>query len=203
MKAMNRKLSFKLAMICAILTITGMGGWQYFKHQQIKEIDQASNAYETLLSAAKQKDWKRAEVQARFIKDRYPKTSYAPLAALLLAKIDIEQNNNHGRAIENLQYAIKTGRKGHLSQIAALRLARVYISLEKYQEALEVLSPKSLEEAYRSLYEELKGDIYMKQNDLEKARAAYLTAIQSAPPGVPLSALQLKYADIQKDGIGE
>ena len=198
----GRKFYIRGAITLAVVGVIAFGSLQFYKHQQGKQQERASSAYETLLMAAKQKDWKRVEIQAKQIKEQFPRSSYAALSSFMLARIAIDQDN-FKIAIENLEFSIKAADKSHLGQIARLRLARVFTALEKYQDALAVLHSKSMQEGYRSLYEELKGDIYVKQKEIEKARSSYQAAINAAPPGVPLTGLQLKYADVKNDNLGE
>ena len=75
-----------------------------------------------------------------------------------------------------------------------MRLARVQLQLEKYDEALATLSA-TLPAAFSAGVEEVKGDIYFKQGKTELARNAYQAAIDGAGEGTN-PALQMKLDDL-------
>jgi len=180
-----------------ILLLAAYGGWQYTVHQKTKHAQLASEHYDQLLGALRGKNAKQAETHANTLARHYEKTPYAPLAALLLARLHLE-NNRMDQAIEWLRTSIQLAEKnpGTVEHIARVRLARVLLSQKKLDEALDVLQTKSSNEGYATLYEEVKGDIYVLKKDLIKAKQAYAAALQAAPPGVSVTALQLKQSDL-------
>lgn len=183
----------KLIVMTIILALVMVGLWQYQQHQKNKQIELASQHYETLLQLMRQKDYKAAKEEAETLIQLYPKTPYAPLSALMLARVALEQNN-YEKAAEQFRFALEKAKGSPIEHVAKTRLARVLMNEEKYEEALAVLEKPS--EGYVTLYEEIKGDIYHKQNNLSKAKEAYAAALKAAPQGVPTNALQLKYNDL-------
>lgn len=175
------------------------GGVQYYLHYQSNQSLEASAIYDDLLSAVQKKDKEKTVSEATVLMQRYEKTPYASLAALLLAKLDVDEKNLDA-AISHLRFALKEDEKHPIQQIARVRLARVLAGQKNYQEALEILTEKKYPDGYITLFEETKGDIYLMQNDKEKAKEAYQKAINAAPPGVPVSRLQLKQADLGVQG---
>ena len=78
--------------------------------------------------------------------------------------------------------------------IASVRLARVQIQQEQFDEALATLS-KPIPESFTAAVEEIKGDIYLLQNKTELALNAYQVAIAS--DGLATSPnLQMKVDDL-------
>jgi predicted negative regulator of RcsB-dependent stress response len=57
---------------------------------------------------------------------------------------------------------------------------RVLFASENYDEAL-ALANIDYPESFAALYEELKGDLYTARGELDKARAAYDSAILHSP----------------------
>jgi predicted negative regulator of RcsB-dependent stress response len=187
----------KVIVLMGAIALIALSAVLYTDHQKQKRIEEASLLYEGMLQAVRQKDVKKASEQALTLTEQYPRTSYAPLAALMLARIDLEKRNLP-KATEHLQLAVRLGEKGPVEHIARVRLARLLMSEDKLDEALKLLSiPET--EGYITLYEEAKGDVYFKQNDLAKAKACYLAALKAAPSGVPTTSLQLKYSDLNDD----
>jgi predicted negative regulator of RcsB-dependent stress response len=170
-----------------LLTYSGM---QFYGHYQSKRALKASLVYDKLLSLSQKTDKTEAIALANTLVQQYTKTSYAPLAALLLAKFSFEAQDMEATKT-HLNFAIKA--EGATQPIASVRLARVLM-----EEALALLTQKKVPEGFVVMFEETKGDIYLMQNDKEKAMKAYQTAIEAASPGVPVTRLQLKQADLGK-----
>lgn len=185
----------KLSVIGLIIFAAAYGGREYYQHQQTQQSIEASLIYDNLLASMRKNDHEKVKADAETIKQKYSRTPYAPLAALMTAKLEIEENKLDA-AIDHLKLAMQYDEKGPAHQIARVRLARVMAANEKFTEALELLNPKTIPDGYITLYEETKGDIYLMQNEKEKARAAYQAAQMAAPPGVPLVRLQLKQTDL-------
>lgn len=178
-----------------VLFLFTYGGMQFYAHYQSKRALKASIVYDKLLSLSQQSDKAEAIQTATTLVAQYPKTPYAPLAALLLAKFSFEAHNLE-ETTTHLNFAIKA--EGPAQPIARVRLARVLIDQNKPEEALALLTEKQVPKGFVLMFEETKGDIYLMQNDKVKARMAYQTAIEAAEPGVPITRLQLKQADLGK-----
>ena len=178
-----------------VLFLFTYGGMQFYGHYQSKRALKASIVYDKLLSLSQQSDKAEAIQTATTLVTQYPKTPYAPLAALLLAKFSFEAHNLEATTT-HLNFAIKA--EGPAQPIARVRLARVLIDQNKPEEALALLTEKQVPKGFVLMFEETKGDIYLMQNDKAKARMAYQTAIEAAEPGVPITRLQLKQADLGK-----
>ncbi|HXH54663.1 MAG TPA: tetratricopeptide repeat protein [Gammaproteobacteria bacterium] len=178
-----------------VLFLFSYAGMQFYNHYQSKRALKASMVYDKLLSLSQKPDKTEATQTATALIAQYPKTPYAPLAALLLAKFSFEADNLEATTT-HLNFAIKA--EGPAQPIARVRLARVLIDQKKPEEALALLTEKKVPEGFVPMFEETKGDIYLMQNDKVKARVAYQTAIEAAEPGVPITRLQLKQADLGK-----
>lgn len=183
--------SFLMALVAFLLAY---GGFQYYAYYQNKKTLEASAAYDRMLAAMQKQDKEQIISEAKVLIERFVKTPYSSLAALLLAKLAIEENNLVA-AKEHLQFALKNA-YDPVQQVAKIRMARVLADEKNYEAALTLLDKETPSEAYKTLVEEAKGDIYLMQNEKEKARQAYQAAITAAPPGVPTTRLQLKYADL-------
>ncbi len=175
-----------------LLTYAGM---QFYGHYQSKRALKASVIYDKALTLSQKKDKTEAIQEATIIIDQYAKTPYAPMAALLLAKFAFDDNNLEATEA-HLKVAIKSD--SPVQPIARVRLARVLANQNKLDDALAALTDKKAPEGFVPMFEETKGDIYLMQKDKEKAEKAYQAAIEAAPPGVPLTRLQLKQSDLGK-----
>ncbi len=179
-----------------IIALLGVvGGWQYLEHRSSLKTEEASNLYESVLDAYRKKQISKASEKGTELMQTYQQSPYAQLTALLLARIAFDQEKLDV-ATDYLQQAIQIGEKGPVLHIARVRLAKLLASQNKAAEALEILTAVNPPKEYLAFYEEAKGDVYVMQKDLEKARVAYKTAVKAAPEGVPIPWLQLKQNDL-------
>src|SRR5829696_2190871 len=98
----------------------------------------------------------------------YKNTPYADMAALYLAKTEVDKNN-YQAAQTHLNWLIKHSDSAAIKQIAKDRAARIYIVAKKPQEALDLLT-KVNDESYISAIESIRGDAYLALGNKIKAR---------------------------------
>ena len=150
-------------------------GWKYYHVYKERQLDRASIVYYRLNSSMLNKNVKDAVEQANMLISHYSSTPYADLAAFSLARISVA-NNNSSDAIAYLKRVINHTRTEGFKQIASIRLARIYLATKKPEFALNQLS--SVEEGhFAALSDEIKGDAYLQQNKLNKAKVAYQNAL--------------------------
>lgn len=186
-------VAMRWIMIGIVGVLGSIGAWQYLKHQHLVQAEAASLLYESALAAARLHDVLKVEALEQQLVNEHPKTPYAVLSALLAASMVPE------KTIDYLQVAVNIDVKGSLVHIARVRLATALSGKGKLQEALTLLNSVKPPEAYIRLYEEAKGDIYVQDNQLEKAKVAYALALQATPTGIPTSWLELKQFDLSSD----
>lgn len=156
--------------------VTGLFGWRYYVEQNNAHAVQASDLYMQVLqnTASNTIDEKTIDIHNQLI-NAYSDTPYAALASLALAKTQYENGNADGAATQ-LELALKHANDDLIKELASLRLARVYIEQEKYDDAMTLLNKKHAA-AYDAQYEELKGDVYLARGEVTQARMAYDNAI--------------------------
>jgi predicted negative regulator of RcsB-dependent stress response len=156
--------------------VTGLFGWRYYVEQNNAHAVQASDLYMQVLqnTASNTIDEKTIDIHNQLI-NVYSDTPYAALASLALAKTEYEKGNADGAATQ-LELALKHANDDLIKELASLRLARVYIEQEKYDDAMTLLNKKHAA-AYDAQYEELKGDVYLARGEVTQARMAYDNAI--------------------------
>lgn len=157
------------------LGLAAIGGWQWWQARTQAHAEAASGYYITLLEAFDTGDRPRARGQAAVLMDSFADTTYGIMAALLIARLDVETGDNTV-AIERLQWALDNTGERDLQDIIRLRLARVLIAeaqLDQAQSHLDQVVGRELS-AERT---ELQGDIHRARNELAQARTAYETAL--------------------------
>jgi predicted negative regulator of RcsB-dependent stress response len=154
------------------LAIAGLFGWEYWQGHKITTSESASALY---AQAQNEADTTVSLQQLNRVRDEYSSTPYATMAALQSAKIQAEAGRDEDAAT-SLQWVIDNSSEAEYQEVARLRLARLYVAMKKYDDAL-ALTQQDYATAYESLLEEIKGDVYAAQNKVEDARKAYERAI--------------------------
>ena len=168
-------------------------GGHYWKKQRQISFANASLIYQEMVLAELQSDIATAKSKGDVLISEYAGTPYAVMSALLLAKIAVVENNLDVAA-EKLTWVIKNGNANPAKHLANTRLAAVLQQQNKLDEALALVS-KDPDPAYITLYAQARGDIYVAKGDLDKAREAYVQALQNLPQGTQAPLLQMKLLD--------
>ncbi|PID34242.1 MAG: hypothetical protein CR976_01325 [Thiotrichales bacterium] len=173
------------------LAIAGLFGWEYWQNNKIQTAEAASKAY---LAASREADQSVAQQQFANLQKDYSSTPYASMAALSSAKLYAEEGKNQ-EAATALQWVIDNSNEAEYQEVARLRLARVYIDMKKYDDAL-ALTQQEYGDGFGSLLEELRGDIYTAQNKVGDARKAYERALLT--DGAPNELIRMKLDNLGK-----
>ncbi|MGB2740640.1 MAG: tetratricopeptide repeat protein [Cognaticolwellia sp.] len=170
----------------------GFIGLNYYNDHKLQQELNTSEAYQTMIEAASE-DSAAFEVAGNAFIAENSSSSYAMLTAIALAK-EAAIKEDWAQAETYLNMAIEKSVDDSIKAIATVRLARVQLQLEKYEQALATLTPK-LPASFNASVEEIKGDVYFKQGKPELARTAYQAAIDDASDGTN-PALQMKLDDL-------
>lgn len=178
-----------------IIAIIIVFGWQYYQRHKVAAQEQSSLLYETVLSSVMTGKTDEVKTRANTLIKEDPKTPYASLASLWLAKLALNENKLD-EAVQHLQWVIAHQHHTALDGIAEIRLAKVYLAQNKTQEALQTLKPLQTT-AYAGLASAVDGDAYFKLHQTAKARGAYQDALKKLPKDSPLYPLiQTKLANL-------
>ena len=182
----------------AALAIAGVLGWQQWQAQKLSKAEEAS-----ALFAKQQQSFDPASLAQ--LKTQASSSPYAALAALNAAK-HAAQNNNAKKAKKELEWSIDNASDNLIKQVARLQLIRLEISTKDFDAAKQNLE-QPFDAAYSSLVEELKGDLFLAQDNFLDASKAYQQAIMLSN-GNPPRYLQMKLdnlgiADIKNSNTSE
>ncbi|VAW76394.1 hypothetical protein MNBD_GAMMA15-1702 [hydrothermal vent metagenome] len=179
-----------------LLGVSLLFGSKTWMNWQDTQKQNASNIYAQMQSALKQNDTGAARTQAGELISNYSKSGYAPLAALVLAKLAMQEDET-GAAQSQLEWALDHAKTPQLAHIARSRLIRVLIDEKKYTQAEALLSGVTDGGEYRYIYTELQGDLAFAQGEMKRAASAYRDALAVLPERAPNAAyLQVKYENI-------
>jgi predicted negative regulator of RcsB-dependent stress response len=178
-----------------LAAIAAWNGWTWYQRSQAS---QAAVLYDTLQKAARANDPKATRDAAGAILENFPRTAYAPLAALVSAKVQF-QSGDLKTARAQLEWAVENAKSSDVQAIARLRLSSVLLDDNDSDGALKVLGDKP-RAGFEALYASQRGDVLMVQNKLADARAEYRTALAATAPadGALREMLRLKL-----DALGE
>lgn len=177
----------------AVLGISALVGWRGWNWYQEKQATEASDIFVVVQEAANKNDTTALQEKANILRDKYPSTPYAPLAVLHQAKNQIKQGKN-AAAEESLRWVLKNSKQDTVQNVARLRLARLLLADNKIDEA-QAMVKSGMSDAYASLTNEIRGDIFVAKGEIEQAKDAYDQAIQAASGG-GVEYLQLKRNDL-------
>ena len=183
-----------LGTITAVLLVfAAWNGWRWYQRSQALE---AAALYENLQQAARMSDGKAARDAAGGILEKYAGTAYAPLAALVSAKVNY-QAGDLKTARAQLQWVVDNTGQEEVRAIARLRLATVLMDDNAYDEAMKILAAKPVE-GFDALFSSMRGDILSAQKKRAEARTAYRAAADRATDAAFRETLRLKL-----DALGE
>lgn len=157
------------------IAIAGLGYFGYGQYQEYRDrrAEEAASLY-TQLAEALTDDRGRSDELVAELRAEHPNSPYTQQAGLLLAREYLISDTP--RAESELRRVVSESTDPGLAFVARLRLARVLIYRQAYQEALTVLEVDDPGE-FAARLNELKGDAYAAIGDAEAARSAYAQAL--------------------------
>lgn len=171
----------------ALLLLAAWSGWRWYQRTQAME---ASSLYESLQAAARANDVKAVRDAAGTILEKYSSTAYAPLAALVSAKVN-HQAGELKTARAQLQWAVDNARQEDMRSIARLRLAMVMMDEGAFDDAAKTIEAKPAE-GFEGLFHAGRGDILLAQGKRADARASYKAGLDKATDPQLRESLRLK-----------
>jgi predicted negative regulator of RcsB-dependent stress response len=154
---------------CTVLFYLGYQGRQAYLTYQSKKI----STFFIELDRNKDNPQKTLHIYKEIIA-QYPRSAYAPRAALMVAKL--EADSNRSEAKNQLLWVITHAKEASLRDIARLRLAVLHLNDKQYSQGLDQLKlPEN--EGYGIQFQEMKGDILVAMGKSKEAIEAYKQAL--------------------------
>jgi predicted negative regulator of RcsB-dependent stress response len=158
------------------LGLAGLFGWRQWDSYSTGQAEKASALYDELVSD-------------------HSRSPYLDQARLAMARMKLERALPL-EATKYLEQVMKESRSPEVANIARLRLGRVLIQEEKYEDALRVLSPPG-DSAFEPGFHEVRGDAYYAMGKMDQARAEYELALKGRDPATGDQAfLQAKFDEV-------
>ena len=177
------------------LGVSGIFGWRYWQDVKVESSEAASALYSGMIISLQNKDLTGARAAADTILAEYGSTTYGVFALMSLAGLAVD-DDDLAAAETYLRRALEQAGDESLSHVIRTRLIRVLISRNELEQA-EMLLGRQDNRAFAAGYDELSGDISIKQGDTEAGRAAYQQAINKLrAEGRDVTTLELKLNNI-------
>lgn len=157
-------------LLAASVAVAGWQGWKWYQRNQGA---QASGVFSVLERAAAAKDSAKVKAAAGELLEKFPRTEYAPLGALVAGRNAFEAGDLK-TARAQLSWAVDHG-DNEVRDLARLRLAAVLIDDKAYDEALKQLDAAHAA-AFDPRFADLRGDVLAAQGKRAEARVAWLDA---------------------------
>jgi predicted negative regulator of RcsB-dependent stress response len=170
------------------LGLGGIWGFDAYKNYQHSQLLEARSIYLTLSSNP-------SDTQAyEQLKNNHASSGYLDQATLILAKNAVT-NKNYTQALE---YLIPLSHASNVSiaKVVNMRIASLHLEMGYYKQALSVLNtvPNS---AFDGLYNQLKGDIYLADNQVDNAKKHYELALnQISKNSILQNLIKIKLSDL-------
>ena len=185
-----------------VLVVSGFFSIQFFQQNKLKETEMASQLYSEIEFAVKQQRSSQAQLLLQKMDTDFAKSPYQDQGHLLMAKLFMG-SVDYDNAILQLEFLIENSMEESLKHIARIRIARIKLQQNLYDEALQILETESMG-SFEAKYEEIKGDIFSKKGEFSEAQAAYSKALDLLLPGeFDYEYIQMKFKDIQSEDLND
>lgn len=162
--------------VALAIAVVGWQGWQWWQRSQSV---QAAQLYGNMQQSLAQQDVKRARLLAGELIDKFSRTSYAGMAAMLSGKALVDAGDLKS-AQAQFGWAAENAQDPGLRDLARLRQAIALAeekTTESYDAALKLLAVPPAP-SFMPRYLELRGDILTVQGKTAEARTAYDEALK-------------------------
>jgi len=153
-------------------------GWRYWQQHKNNLVAKTSLGYTQMLTAIEQKKTDEAVLMGKKLIKEQPKSVYAGMAGLMLAKIYV-QKQDLKTAEEQLEFVINKTSDSAFKQIARIRLAKILLELKQPQKALDTLAVVN-DVAYNAEIKEISADALLALGKNTEAKKAYQEAANSS-----------------------
>lgn len=175
-----------------VLGLGGVFGWQSWQEHQHGQVIQASNSYAQLAQAAQVENVQEVAQLRKYLSKAHAGSVYEFFGSLQMARVSVNEGKLD-EAAALLRGALAQTDDPSLQQIARLRLARLLLAQNQLDQLEGVLNEAG-DDAFRGEFNALRGDLAMRRNQLDEARAAYRAAIDEGAGNS--SILRLKLDDL-------
>lgn len=180
-----------------VLGLGGLFGFNQWQDYRLTRAGEAARVYEELVASVREaRTVRAAELEAQLVAE-YSGSPYVEQGRLAMARLHMDRNEPDEAAGYLQRMVNDTGDEG-MRRIGELRLARVRIQQQKFDEAIAVLEGIDENSAFAGRFHEVRGDAYYGKGDIESARREYEAALAT----VQSETLNRALVQVKLDGLG-
>ncbi|KGD66177.1 hypothetical protein Y5S_00649 [Alcanivorax nanhaiticus] len=183
--------------ITIVLAVGALIGWREWQGYQTTQSVDASSRYQSMLEAltGAQPDVETVTTQADSLIESFPGSAYADHARLAKAGLAVDEAD-YEAAAALLEEVAKDGATDELTYTATLRLARIHLQQQSWEQAESVLDRK-FPNAFNGMALELRADAAKGKGDLTAAQTLYAEALDILQDGGEKDRVQMKLDDLK------
>lgn len=179
----------KFAIACLLVAMVAVVGFHFWQvRSQERELIRSEIYWQVLSDMDQRVPSTQVVPVIQQLMQTDPHSIQASFSALMLSKLQVEQNDLAG-ASQTLNWVVQNTQDPFVQKLSRLRLARVQLALQQPDQALKTLAEISGD----PMASFLRGEVEMSLNHPQAALVAYQEAMKGLPVGSPLYQLiQLK-----------
>jgi len=154
-----------------IVVLGAFASWNFYQYWQKNQSSQAAAMYDEVERTVKLAEPAKVDRVFADMKEKFPSTSYAQQAGLLVAKHYYSLGQLDSAKAALTWVAEQTSEPG-FQAVARLRLASLWMESKNYDEALKPLNAE-FPTSYRAMVADRKGDLLQLQGKKAEAIAEY------------------------------
>lgn len=168
--------------------LLGLNQWDSYTQGNA---EQASALYDNVVGAILAERPSSADQYIMTLEQDHGNSPYLDQARLMIAKSHLDRNEFEVAA-SYLAQVVAESKAEEIVHIARLRLARVRLHQQQYDESLRILDAADDESAFTPRYHEIRGDVYLAMNRREEARSEYALALGDIDQNVAVDRVYLQ-----------
>ena len=186
----------KTILVGLTIGLAALFGYRYWQSMQESTAESASINYQHFLQVAAVGPNEEARSTGQAIMDGYRDSAYARLTALLLARLEVDDQKLPA-AKKHLQWVIDNGKDSELAIVARGRLAQLLLAEGDADAAWTEIS-KIPKQGETTLFAEIRGDILAALDRRTEALEMYTQAISA----VSTVGGEVEYLELKRDALG-
>lgn len=186
-----------ILLITVVASVVGGRAWQDF---QSSKNETASAVFDQVLDSMRAEKPDELAQSAGDLISKHADTQYAVMAALALAKNEVEKGELES-AQQRLSWALENAESEDLKHVVRIRLARLQVGMGQHDASLKLVASVVDKHAFDALYAIVSGDAHFAGGNSTAAIESYQQAVKDTALAPQLrSAVQMKLDDL---GAGE
>ena len=150
-------------------------GFTFLVNQETKRNEMASQLYQEIL-IEKIENLENIQLKTNSLKKDHLHTPYAGRASLHLGQL-LAKSNKYEESINELKWASDKAKEVSIQSLARYTLATTYIAIKDYMNAKKA-AESIASNGFNALKMDLMGDIYLLEGNVDKAKEAFITALE-------------------------